>query len=127
MSPRVLVVEDNPVNRRIAQRMLERLGCDVGLADNGRIALQLAQANPYDIIFMDCLMPELDGYEATRELRRLQEGKVRIPIIALTAHSTEEDRDRCLRAGMDDYLTKPVSTESFAATLKAWLKSAVAC
>lgn len=126
MSTRVLVVEDNPVNRRVAQRMLERLGCDVGLADNGRAAVQLAQSTPYDVIFMDCLMPDMDGYEATRELRRLHDGKARVPIIALTGHSAEQERDRCLQAGMDDFISKPVSMESFSTVLKAWLKSAVA-
>ena len=107
---RVLVVEDNAVNQRVAQRMLADLGCQVDVAANGLEALERIEATPfYDVVFMDVQMPQLDGLEATQRLRKLEEGKERhIPIVAMTAHVMPRDRNRCLDAGMDDYITKPV-------------------
>ncbi|MCB1019993.1 MAG: response regulator [Acidobacteria bacterium] len=102
---RVLVAEDNPVNQRIALKMLDRLGHDAGLAVNGREAVERSRADHFDLILMDCQMPEMDGFQATRQIRR--EGNA-APIIALTANALEGDRQRCLAAGMNDYLAKPI-------------------
>ncbi len=104
---RVLVAEDNPVNQRVAVLMLERLGCRVDVASNGLEAVDLANRLPYDIIFLDCRMPELDGYDAARAIRAGETGG-RTPIVALTANALEGDREACVAAGMDHYLTKPI-------------------
>ena len=114
---RVLLAEDNAVNQRVAVLMLERLGCRVDVAGNGLEALDLSGRLPYDIIFLDCQMPELDGYGAARAIRQREAGGPRVPIIALTANAMEGDREQCLAAGMDDYLSKPVVMASLAATL----------
>ena len=105
----MLLVDDNAVNRMVAGRMLAKLGAACGEADGGFEAIQRYQENSWDLVLMDIQMPGMDGYEATREIRRLEEGTGRhVPIVALTAHALPEDRDRCLAAGMDEYLTKPV-------------------
>ena len=107
---RVLLAEDNPVNQKIAAHTLERLGASVRVVANGTRALEALREADFDLVLMDCQMPEVDGYEATRRLRRAEEG-VRnpcIPVIALTAHAFAPDRERCLAAGMNDYLTKPI-------------------
>jgi signal transduction histidine kinase/CheY-like chemotaxis protein len=119
----VLVAEDNRVNQELARRLLEKLGCKVDLANNGREAIQLACSMPYDLIFMDCLMPEVDGFEATSEIRRLETEVTRRPIIALTANARSEDRELCLKAGMDDYLSKPVRIEDLARMLERYIQS----
>ena len=107
----VLVAEDQPVNRLVATRMLEMRGCQVDVAANGREAVVMHQATNYEAIFMDCQMPELDGYQATVEIR-LHEGAIRhTPIIAMTANTMRGDRARCLASGMDDYLGKPLQPE----------------
>jgi CheY-like chemotaxis protein len=112
---RVLVAEDNVVNQKLTVRMLQKLGCACELASNGLDALNLYSQGCFDVILMDCQMPEMDGYEAASAIRRLEKGSdddtSRIPIIALTAHAGSADRDRCLAAGMDYYLSKPVSLE----------------
>ena len=120
-SARVLVAEDNAVNRLLAKRMFEKLGCRVDLAGNGREAVEMASQLRYDIIFMDCFMPELDGYGASRELRQLEPGDQRVPIIALTANAMAEDRAKCLAAGMDDFLSKPVDIEELRKALQRWV------
>ena len=117
---RVLLAEDNAVNQRVAVRMLERLGCRVDVAGNGLEALDLSGRLPYDIIFLDCQMPELDGYGAARAIREREAGGSRIPIIALTANAMDGDREECLAAGMDDYLSKPVVMASLASTLRRY-------
>jgi CheY-like chemotaxis protein len=105
---RVLLVEDNAVNQAIARIWLERFGCDVDCALNGRAALELGSHRRYDGIFMDCQMPEMDGYEATAEFRRREPQGRRTRIVAMTAHAMQGERERCLLAGMDEFLTKPV-------------------
>ena len=121
--PKVLLVEDNPVNREVAVGMLESLGCLTETADNGRSAVEATSTVAYDAVFMDCQMPVLDGLSATREIRRreLNSGGARVPIIALTANAMEGDRERCLAAGMDDFLSKPFSQPKLAAMLRRWL------
>ncbi|MBE2213557.1 MAG: response regulator [Opitutaceae bacterium] len=106
----VLLAEDNPANQIVAEMLLRRLGCSVDIAHNGREALDLLARARYDAVFMDCQMPVLDGYTATREIRsgRLSGVDANVPVIALTAYAMSGDRKRCLDAGMDDYLTKPI-------------------
>lgn len=117
---RVLVAEDNVVNQRVASMMLEKLGLSVDLVTNGAEALRAASRTAYDAIFMDCLMPEMDGYEATRRIRRAESGRRHTLIIAMTANAFAEDRERCLAAGMDDYLAKPVTLASFRQAVNRW-------
>lgn len=105
---RLLVVEDNAVNQRLAMRMLEKLGCRVDVAGSGREAIAMWERLPYDAVFMDCLMPEMDGFDTTRAIRRREDGQRHTPIIALTASAMPEDRLRCAEAGMDDFVAKPV-------------------
>jgi signal transduction histidine kinase/CheY-like chemotaxis protein len=108
---RILLVEDNPVNRQLAQKLLTMAGHRVETAENGQLALEALAAGPFDIVLMDCQMPVLDGYAATRRIRELQKaGKLppRLPIVAMTANAMIGDREKCLDAGMDDYLTKPL-------------------
>ena len=120
---RVLVAEDNLTNQIVVRGMLELLGCRVAMADNGRKAVIMAKQDQYDIILMDCQMPELDGYSATAEIRGQEQtaGRRKIPIIALTAHVMSGDREHCLRAGMDDYLGKPLQQDRLQEMLKKWL------
>jgi two-component system sensor histidine kinase/response regulator len=108
---RVLLAEDNPVNQKLAVRLLQRLGAHVEVASNGLAALQALRDADFDAVLMDCQMPLLDGYEATKQLRDPSSGvrNCHIPVIALTAHALATDRAKCLAAGMDDYLTKPIN------------------
>ena len=125
---RVLLVEDNPVNQAVARAMLEKLGCRVDLAENGVAALTAYGRTAYDVIVMDGQMPEMDGYETTRRLRMLEAGAAtegrddgraaHIPIVAMTAHAMKGDRERCLEAGMDDYLSKPFTRAQLAEVLQ---------
>jgi PAS domain S-box-containing protein len=117
---RILVVEDNLVNQRLARAILEKKGHRISVAGNGRIGIQrLLELNwEIDIVLMDVQMPEMDGLSATQEIRRLEsERETRLPIIALTAHALDRDRDRCLAAGMDEYLSKPIQSEKLVAAL----------
>jgi CheY-like chemotaxis protein len=120
ISAYVLVVEDNAVNQKIAVRMLEKIGCRVDVAANGAEALKKAAQSPYDLIFMDCQMPEMDGYEATAEIRRCEGQSKHTPIIAMTAHTMQGDREKCLQTGMDDFLPKPVKKETLSEILQKW-------
>jgi two-component system sensor histidine kinase/response regulator len=118
---RVLVAEDNAVNQLLVKRLFEKMGQPMDLAVTGREAVAMATLRHYDIIFMDCSMPDLDGYQATAELRRLERGGPhRTAIVALTANAMAEDRERCLAAGMDDHLSKPVRADDLAQALRRW-------
>ncbi|HKI80324.1 MAG TPA: response regulator, partial [Pseudodesulfovibrio sp.] len=120
----ILLVEDNPVNLKVAQAMLEDLGCRVDNATNGHEALEILACTAYDLIFMDCQMPGLDGYATTRMIRKWEKSEEKgahVPIVALTAHALDGDRERCLAAGMDDYMSKPFNMERLHALLRRWL------
>jgi two-component system sensor histidine kinase/response regulator len=121
--PRILLVEDNPVNREVAVGMLESLGCVTQAAENGWLAIEAMNDSGYDAVLMDCQMPVMDGLTATAEIRRRESGtgNIRIPIIALTANAMEGDRERCLAAGMDDFLSKPFTQQQLSTTLRRWL------
>ena len=119
---KALLVEDNPINQDVASHMLMNLGCDFTLVDNGSKALEKWQQEPFDLIFMDCYMPVMDGYAATRAIREIEaeRGAKRIPIIALTANAMAGDREKCLAAGMDDHLAKPFTRDGLSTTLQRW-------
>jgi len=119
---RILLAEDSLVNQRLAMGLLERHGHRVTIANNGREALDLSAGDNFDVILMDVQMPELDGLEATRQIRqREQGGPRRVPIIAMTAHALKGDRERCLAAGMDEYVSKPVRERQLLTALRAAL------
>jgi CheY-like chemotaxis protein len=118
---RVLVVEDSVVNQRVAARLLEKLGCRIDVAANGLEAVTMLAQLAYDLVFMDCQMPEMDGFVATAVIRQREAHSGRhTPIIAMTANAMQGDRERCLEAGMDDYVSKPVKPEALAAMLQKW-------
>ena len=119
---RVLVAEDNSVNQRVALAMLARLGLTAHAVGNGREAVEAARDLPFDLILMDCQMPEMDGYAATAAIRASEAGGPRVPIIALTADAIDGARERCLRSGMDAYLTKPIRQEELITALQVWLR-----
>ncbi len=120
-SVRILLAEDNPVNQKICSAMLRQLGYTLICASNGQEVLDLFQTKPADLILMDCMMPVMDGYTATQQIRELErtKGTKRTPIIALTANAMEGDREKCLRAGMDDYLSKPFLQKTLHDTIRA--------
>ena len=109
---RVLLAEDNIVNQKIATRLLERLGCEVTLVSNGREAVSASLRGDFDLVLMDCQMPEMDGYQAAAAIRETERPGMHIPILALTAHALAGERERCLAAGMDDFVTKPISLDT---------------
>jgi CheY-like chemotaxis protein/HPt (histidine-containing phosphotransfer) domain-containing protein len=118
---RVLVAEDNRVNQVVAQRMLEKAGVEVTIAENGRDAVAAFERGGIDLVFMDIQMPEMDGYEATAAIRRSSASSRALPIVAMTAHAMPGDRERCLAAGMDDYVRKPITQDEVEAALRRWL------
>ncbi len=117
----ILVVEDNVVNQKVAVRMLETLGHQVDVAANGLEAVQALSEIPYDLVLMDCQMPQMDGYEATAEIRRRQGAHRHTPIIAMTAGAMRGDEDRARAAGMDDYVVKPATRDQLSAVVDRWL------
>lgn len=120
--PHVLIVEDDVANQRVVQSILDRLGCRSVVAESGDACLSFCQSNAFDLVFMDCQMPGKDGYETTRLIREREatDQSRRLPIVALTAKAMGGDRERCLDAGMDDYLAKPITSGSFSMMLKKW-------
>ena len=123
---RVLLVEDSPVNQAVAEGMLALMGCEVETAEDGREALAALEKGGYDLVLMDCMMPVVDGFEATAELRRRERedpSRTRTSVVALTASAMSGDRERCLTAGMDDYLSKPFREEALRALLARWLSA----
>jgi PAS domain S-box-containing protein len=120
MAARVLLAEDNPVNRRIGVLMLEKIGCQVDVAINGVEAVEKSAAGSYDIILMDCAMPEMDGFAASQRIRLNEADGAHTPIVALTAHAIEGTREQCLAAGMDDYMAKPVTPDMIEQALAKW-------
>jgi PAS domain S-box-containing protein len=123
LGARVLLAEDNAINQEVAKELLRAAGCEVDVADNGRRAIEMARAGGYDLILMDVQMPELDGIEASRQIRAMS-GLSRIPIIAMTANAFAEDRAACLAAGMNDHVAKPVHAATLYETLARWLSDA---
>jgi CheY-like chemotaxis protein len=121
--PTVLLVEDNEVNQAVAVALLQRQGYGVDVVADGQAALDAVAGKPYDAVLMDCQMPVMDGYAAATELRRRENGGDRLPIIALTAHTLDNERERCLAAGMDDFVAKPVSADALAAALERHIES----
>jgi two-component system, sensor histidine kinase and response regulator len=118
---RILVAEDQPINRLVIERLLARLGISAECVSDGREVLARLQQRDYDLIFMDCQMPHLDGYQTTRVIRRREPDGKRVPIVALTGHALEGDRQQCLAVGMDDYLSKPLREAELYAVLDRWL------
>ena len=125
-SGRVLVVEDNKINQKVAKGMLQKLGLSVEVADNGLVALDVLAEQRYELVFMDCQMPEMDGYEATRHIRDAETQVLdhKVPVIAMTANAMEQDREACMEVGMDDYISKPIKRERLEAILAKWLPGA---
>jgi CheY-like chemotaxis protein len=118
---RVLVVEDNIANSKVAVRMVEKLGYRADIAANGMEAVRILGEVRYDAVLMDCHMPEMDGFEATRAIRQNEADGRHTPVIAMTASALSGDRERCLAAGMDDYISKPIKLHVVAAMLERWL------
>ena len=108
-SLRILLAEDNPINQKVAGRLLQKMGHQVDIVGDGRKAIDAVEHGVYDVVFMDCQMPDVDGYTAAKAIRRITGGT--LPIVAITAHGTPEDRQLCLDAGMTEYISKPISAE----------------
>lgn len=124
-SMKILVAEDNVVNQKVAQAMFKFLGCEVVIANNGEEALNACKDGDFDMVFMDCQMPVMDGYQACGAIREWEQSvnAPRIPIVALTANATEGDREKCLDAGMDDYLAKPFSGDQIQEKVEKWISA----
>ena len=124
LDAKILLVEDNPINQMVAQKMLEKVGLKPKLANNGLQAMQLLNEQTFDLVLMDCQMPEMDGFDATREIRKLEIKAINqnsIPVVAMTANVMSGDRERCLDVGMDDYIGKPVQRDQLESVLRKWL------
>lgn len=128
-SQRLLVVEDNTINQKVIMAMLGKFNCSADLAENGQQALDKLAQQAYDLVLMDCQMPIMDGYSAVRILRgqELTNNSLRTPVVALTAHVSQEEREKCLSAGMDDFLSKPIARSELAKMLAHWLGDATHC
>lgn len=121
MDCRVLVVEDNLVNQKVAMRMIEKLGYPVQVVADGKAAVEALERDDFDLVLMDCQMPVMDGYAATEEIRRREGDRRHTPIVALTAHAIASNKQRCLEIGMDDFVTKPVTSEQLQRVLENWI------
>ncbi len=121
---RVLLVEDNAINQQVASGIIKRCGLQVDIASNGLQALETLGKNSYDLVFMDIQMPEMDGFETTRRIRSSEDGTLprAIPIVAMTAHAMQGDREKCLSAGMNDYISKPINKKELVDILEKWLQ-----
>jgi CheY-like chemotaxis protein len=117
---KILVAEDNRVNQLVTMRMLQQLGCQAELASDGASAISMIEANSYDIVLMDLNMPVVDGLEAAKRIRRMPSAQADVPIVALTASVTTEDKSACLAAGMSDYLSKPIEIRALRRALERW-------
>ncbi len=125
LNANILLVEDNPINQMVASKMLQKIGLKAVLANNGVEALDILQQQPFDLVLMDCQMPEMDGFDATREIRKLQiktKQNQPLPVVAMTANVMSGDKERCLEVGMDDYIGKPVQRDRLESVLKKWLQ-----
>jgi signal transduction histidine kinase/CheY-like chemotaxis protein len=120
---RILIVEDNAINQLLTTRLVEKFGHKPTIASNGRDALERLAKESFDLVLMDCQMPEMDGYEATVEIRRRENGQSHIPIVAMTANATDQERQRCLDSGMDDFLSKPVRIPEMKIVIERWLRT----
>ncbi len=118
---RILIAEDNPVNRIVVSKQVENLGYRATTVENGLQVLEALRRERFDLVLMDCQMPRLDGYEATRRIRRQETGGEHLPVIAVTAHALNGERERCLATGMDDFISKPYREEELAAVIDRWL------
>jgi signal transduction histidine kinase/CheY-like chemotaxis protein len=119
--PRILMAEDNPVNQKVALIRLNKMGLSTDVVENGRQAVEAVEKNKYDLVLMDIQMPVMDGYSATRAIRQLLSNGQHLPIVAITANAMKGDREKCLEAGMDDYLSKPIDPEKLKTVLDTWL------
>jgi len=124
-NPHILLAEDNLVNQKVAVKHLEKLGCTIDVAQNGVEAVQMHEENSYDLVFMDCQMPGMDGYEATESIRAVEPKGQHMPIIAMTANAMAGDRELCLEAGMDDYIAKPFAMDDITNVFREWLPLSV--
>ena len=124
-SYRILLVEDNPINQKMATHMLQKMGHKVTAADHGQVALECLENQRFDMIFMDVQMPFMDGYTATRRIRKASAPLSQIPIIALTAHAMVGDREKCLASGMDDYMSKPVDPDHLREMITKWAPNTI--
>ena len=120
----MLIAEDSQINQIVAARALERCGCRVEVVGDGTCALKALETSRYDLVLMDCQMPGMDGYEATTELRRREGAERRTPVVAMTAQAMDGDRRRCLAAGMDDYISKPMRSRELMELLTRWIPAA---
>lgn len=118
---RILMAEDNPINQRVGKLILQKAGFQIDLVGDGNEALEAHRANPYDLILMDCQMPTMDGFEASRQIRLLKQPQP--VIVAVTANALVGERERCLNAGMDDYLSKPFQAEQLVALVRKWMSA----
>jgi CheY-like chemotaxis protein len=120
-SLRILMAEDNAINQRVGKLILQRAGYNIDLVADGNEALEAHRAHPYDVILMDCQMPTMDGFEASRQIRQLDQPQP--IIIAVTANALVGERERCLNAGMDDYLSKPFQADQLVAVVRKWVET----
>ncbi|MGZ4858513.1 MAG: response regulator, partial [Candidatus Angelobacter sp.] len=121
---KILLAEDNPVNQSLAVRLLRKMGHQVAVAQTGKEALYSLRSEKFDLVLMDVQMPEMDGFEATREIRKSEHGRQQhIPVIAMTAHAMNGDHESCLKAGMDDYIAKPINREELRQTIERVMKA----